>query len=350
MDLPQCCRECGRWDLIVPYVITNYQMIPGSAGRMHGSWMPVCQHIKGVGPYADPAEGVAALMGRRLADYRAIDVDAPNRCTYWVRRAEPLQPLPNGKVCSQCEAHKPLTEFGKNAKGKYGRTSACSLCTSAARRLRTLARNPSAPSYRPPKGTGRRTSDGTSRVCVRCAARKDLGEFGKQSSAADGRSLVCSRCAKAESLAQYLETHTPRSGFLTSDGSSKICSTCLVRKPLAEYNRHNKTKDKLTARCRQCHAVAMRTVSARRRARKAGVACERVDYTEIAKRDQWVCQICRRPVSPEIRWPDPQSGSIDHIVPVSKGGAHLRSNIQLAHLACNMKKHANGGAQTLLFG
>jgi 5-methylcytosine-specific restriction endonuclease McrA len=33
------------------------------------------------------------------------------------------------------------------------------------------------------------------------------------------------------------------------------------------------------------------------------------------------------------------SASIDHIVPLSAGGLHCRSNVQLAHFGCNAKKN-----------
>jgi 5-methylcytosine-specific restriction endonuclease McrA len=30
--------------------------------------------------------------------------------------------------------------------------------------------------------------------------------------------------------------------------------------------------------------------------------------------------------------------TVDHIIPLSKGGAHAVANLQLAHLACNIRK------------
>ena len=51
------------------------------------------------------------------------------------------------------------------------------------------------------------------------------------------------------------------------------------------------------------------------------------------------CAICGRPVDFDKRFPDPWSATIDHIVPISKGGdpASL-NNLQLAHLQCNRIK------------
>lgn len=54
---------------------------------------------------------------------------------------------------------------------------------------------------------------------------------------------------------------------------------------------------------------------------------------------QDVCGICGRPVDKTLKWPDPMSKCIDHIIPVDKGGHPSDiSNLQLAHVACNRAK------------
>jgi 5-methylcytosine-specific restriction endonuclease McrA len=40
---------------------------------------------------------------------------------------------------------------------------------------------------------------------------------------------------------------------------------------------------------------------------------------------------------------EPNAPTLDHIVPISKGGSHIRSNVQLACLECNQAK-GNGEA------
>ena len=65
---------------------------------------------------------------------------------------------------------------------------------------------------------------------------------------------------------------------------------------------------------------------------------ESFDYREIYERDGWVCGICDEPVDRALAWPNPLSVSLDHIVPVSQGGAHSRENAQCAHLSCNVRK------------
>ena len=82
----------------------------------------------------------------------------------------------------------------------------------------------------------------------------------------------------------------------------------------------------------------VRDVSRRRRALQLSVAIESFSGVEIFERDDWVCQLCGLPVDREARAPAPRSPSLDHIVPLSRGGAHSRANVQLACLGCNIKK------------
>jgi HNH endonuclease len=94
---------------------------------------------------------------------------------------------------------------------------------------------------------------------------------------------------------------------------------------------------------------------------------------EIGQRDNWLCGICRDPSQPMTRRPaaagamaitsidlddidvveplapppewipeekyyDPLAASVDHIVPQKDGGSDDPSNLQIAHLYCNLMK------------
>lgn len=59
---------------------------------------------------------------------------------------------------------------------------------------------------------------------------------------------------------------------------------------------------------------------------------------EVFERDEWMCRLCGE--ATEGKYPDPLSPSIDHIVPIARGGDHASSNLQTAHLVCNKKKGA----------
>ena len=57
---------------------------------------------------------------------------------------------------------------------------------------------------------------------------------------------------------------------------------------------------------------------------------------------QDTCGICGKPVDKSLRWPHPMCATIDHIIPVNRGG-HPSSidNLQLAHWTCNRQKSDN---------
>lgn len=84
-----------------------------------------------------------------------------------------------------------------------------------------------------------------------------------------------------------------------------------------------------------------RMVQSKRRARivKNGPP-EEFTFEEICERDQWSCYLCGKPVDKELDWPHTESASMDHVVPLSKGGPHVRDNVRLTHLWCNLSKNA----------
>lgn len=67
---------------------------------------------------------------------------------------------------------------------------------------------------------------------------------------------------------------------------------------------------------------------------------EKFTSLEIFERDNWICKICGEPVDKELKFPHPNSATLDHIFPLSRGGGHTRENTQLAHAVCNFKKGA----------
>lgn len=63
-----------------------------------------------------------------------------------------------------------------------------------------------------------------------------------------------------------------------------------------------------------------------------------IDKNLIYERDSWICHICGDVINPSFKHPNPFSASLDHIIPLSKGGKHEFSNVKAAHLTCNCRK------------
>jgi 5-methylcytosine-specific restriction endonuclease McrA len=80
----------------------------------------------------------------------------------------------------------------------------------------------------------------------------------------------------------------------------------------------------------------------RRRARRFGVDYQSgISWRKVMDRHGDQCALCGFAV-PAIRsQKHPLSPTIDHIVPMSKGGGHVWDNVQLAHRICNSYKCAD---------
>lgn len=70
-------------------------------------------------------------------------------------------------------------------------------------------------------------------------------------------------------------------------------------------------------------------------------ATELVTPLVVFKRDRWICQICHHRVDSGLSGRHKVGPTLDHIVPLSKGGPHSYANSQLAHRSCNSSKGAN---------
>jgi 5-methylcytosine-specific restriction endonuclease McrA len=95
------------------------------------------------------------------------------------------------------------------------------------------------------------------------------------------------------------------------------------------------------ARWSKEHPEYARAMQHRRRALRYQAPIEDFLDGEIFERDGWICQLCEEPVDRVLLWPHPFCASLDHIVPLSRGGHHVHVNCQLAHLRCNIRKGAS---------
>lgn len=75
----------------------------------------------------------------------------------------------------------------------------------------------------------------------------------------------------------------------------------------------------------------------------------KITWQEVAERDGIKCALCGREVNPSDIWYS-ETGrkcfgrtypTVDHIIPLEKGGMHTLENVQLACKRCNSSKGSN---------
>lgn len=79
----------------------------------------------------------------------------------------------------------------------------------------------------------------------------------------------------------------------------------------------------------------------RRRSRFYGCDYDRtITSTEVFERDGWKCQSCGFKVKRYKKY-NPRQATLDHIIPMSRGGGHVWSNVQTMCQSCNSAKSDN---------
>jgi 5-methylcytosine-specific restriction endonuclease McrA len=81
----------------------------------------------------------------------------------------------------------------------------------------------------------------------------------------------------------------------------------------------------------------MKSASERRRRRGGRVQGVAYDPYAVFKRDKWRCYICNTKTQKKDIYSD-NAAEIDHVIPLSKGGKDIPSNVKCCCRACNRDK------------
>ena len=172
-------------------------------------------------------------------------------------------------------------------------------------------------------------SDGT-RTCSKCNERKPLSGYYKDKLATKGHRSYCKECQKNVVTENYQKDPEKKKRY---QRQHRIENIKAVR--AADSERYERDKDKRITLA-EAHGHI-------RRARRASVPFE-PGITKIAlrKRDGDDCAYCgqlmvfRRATNREFRDND---ATIEHKVPLARGGKHVWSNVVLACRECNLSKN-----------
>lgn len=150
------------------------------------------------------------------------------------------------------------------------------------------------------------------RICAGCGVDTPLEGM---------RRSRCLECARERSRAYYaykpvaveITCHVCASTFIGSPAKNKYCSD-------------------------DCRAVGLKATKIVRDRKIRQSTIEYFSREQVFDRDEWTCHICAEAISPELKYPHPMSASLDHVVPVSRGGAHTLENAAASHFRCNIRK------------
>ena len=170
------------------------------------------------------------------------------------------------------------------------------------------------------------------KICTKCHFDKDLGEFWT------GRAQ-CKDCMSKANV-QWRQAHPEKVQQYNSESYERHAEERRTTS-LRWYHEHAEAARARNAQWYREHPEIKRAYNQRRRALPLmNGPVESFLDVEIFDRDGWVCQLCEMPIDSELKFPDPSSVSLDHVVPLSGGGCHVRENVQAAHLKCNVAKGA----------
>ncbi|MEV4440827.1 HNH endonuclease [Streptomyces sp. NPDC049577] len=66
---------------------------------------------------------------------------------------------------------------------------------------------------------------------------------------------------------------------------------------------------------------------------------EDVDPLDVLDDHNWHCHLCARPIPRDVHFLDPEAATVDHVVPLARGGTHTYVNMRPAHRRCNASKN-----------
>lgn len=170
------------------------------------------------------------------------------------------------------------------------------------------------------KAEGRRRPWSRCDACTRSVERRQSREWAQRAAEAihraAGRVKLCDECGAA---------FCPMYGYSMAD----LCDPCSQARK-TRYKRANRL---------------------RRKALQRGAQVETVDPIKVFERDKWRCHLCggKTPRAKRGTYSD-DAPELDHLLPLSQGGAHAYTNVACACRRCNAAKGATARGQLLLVG
>lgn len=157
-------------------------------------------------------------------------------------------------------------------------------------------------------------------LCAKCG-----GKTGYRLSNPDGLGAVCRKCR-----ARRVRRRIPSVSRWECEWCARRCARPSTKGQRPKY---------CSIRCQQLACFY------RRKARVIGAFVEEVPPYKVFEADGYRCHLCGKKTDPTKSVPHLRAPTIDHVVPLSKGGLHERANCRTACFSCNSAKQDRGGGE-----
>jgi len=174
-------------------------------------------------------------------------------------------------------------------------------------------------------------SSGATKLCSKCEIRKPVLEFPPRRgrSGCAHQPGTCIDCYKL-GRKQYYQRNKDR--FRQRALELRAINRVKYRNSQRQYVRSRPQECKAyRKKYADSHKDLYREARQRHNALKRNASTDRVSYVAIVARDNGHCYLCGWIVLDHER-------TIDHIMPLARGGSHTESNLAVAHRVCNSKK------------
>ena len=225
----------------------------------------------------------------------------------------PIASSPDLKVCSKCSQEKPFTAFYRNRTELSGYNTQCKDCH---RETRLASYKKRKQNPYPPSMTG-------NKVCSSCSEDFVITEFYADPLSIDGRNSRCKPCCRAA----------------TASWLSRADKQRLKERKQRWHLEHQELTVFRAKQYRIDHPEWARDANARnnrkRRAAKLNAPVNDLTAGEwkiLLDEFAGLCAYCGKLML---------EPTMDHVVPLSKGGSHTYDNIVPACLSCNSRKRAS---------
>jgi 5-methylcytosine-specific restriction endonuclease McrA len=185
------------------------------------------------------------------------------------------------------------------------------------------------------------------KICTKCSSELELSEFGRNCSRKDGHTAQCKSCSRVEDRERYQRDPEKRRAqvrktYATNEGyREKVKSDArkweranpekVVAKNARLYQRDGERIRVRNRSYQKANKPRFAALAAARRARalRAEGGHTADDRLEVLRSNGGLCAYCN----------ENEATTVDHIIPLKRGGSNSKKNLWPACQPCNSSKH-----------